>query len=216
MRRRIRIDKSNSRPVEKSIITHEKTNFETMSRKTRLFLFSMLCFVMLCCMNIQVQGQPRKFARPFESRNTIYLGIDAYGAYPSINYDRIFFDRGRVKYSFGLGFALWQTPKYGEVDWATHVPVQLNAIFGSKNHHPEIGIGFTYRYMNTTPESKYEKHLFPLRVGYRYQKPDGGLFLRADFLAVYRPNAAFTPSVIPSFGFGIGYTLQDLNGCGCF
>jgi len=195
---------------------HEKTNFETMSCKSKNFVISIICLFGLFLATLQAQAQARKYARPFESKNTIYLGIDAYGAYPSINYDRIFFDKGRVKYTFGLGFAVWQTTKYGDVDWATHVPVQLNAFFGSGNHHPEVGIGFTYRYMNTTPESLYEKYMFPVKVGYSYQRPEGGLFLRADLLAVYRPDEAFTPNIYPSFGFGIGYTLQYTKGCGCF
>jgi len=176
----------------------------------------LLGFFALFLMPKTSDAQARVYARPFESKNTLYLGIAAYGAYPSINYDRIFFDKGRVKYTFGVGISLWQSTKYGDVDWATHVPVQLNAFFGGGKHHPEIGIGFTYRYVNNVAESKYEKYMFPVKVGYRYQKPDGGLFLRANLLAVYRPNEAFKPNIYPSFGFGIGYSLQYTKGCGCF
>jgi hypothetical protein len=80
------------------------------------------------------------------------------------------------------------------------VPVSYNFIFGQRNHHLELGLGFTpmifkeiginssfyvqYQIGNQTLENEKIDNinlLFYLtpKIGYRLQKPDGGFFFRA-------------------------------------
>jgi hypothetical protein len=60
------------------------------------------------------------------------------------------------------------------------IPISYNWIFGKKSHHLEVGIGLTSLIVNPNSNmvSDFYTYLTP-KIGYRYQRPNGGLFLRA-------------------------------------
>ncbi len=67
-------------------------------------------------------------------------------------------------------------------------------IIGRNKNHFEIGIGYTLiysaqAYINLQKvEWDFEKYVFsslvPFRIGYRYQKPGGGLFFKVGYTPV--------------------------------
>ena len=101
--------------------------------------------------------------------------------------------------------------------------MQVNYLFGEKNHYLEIGTGITfpefyfptsatithssekthYKYENWTISTDF---LIPLRIGYRYQRDNGGFFWKIAFVPMFSiHNDAFFPSA----GIAIGYTFKS-------
>lgn len=131
------------------------------------------------------------------AKNTIYLEAFGQGLYNSLAYDRILFPEFRVKHSATIGLTFIPPISYIQV---VGLPVSYNFIFGQKNHHLELGVGFTSMifkelgiqtgYYTTDPmgnltlvtEEVDQINLFfymTPKIGYRFQKPTGGFFFRA-------------------------------------
>lgn len=119
----------------------------------------------------------------------------------SINYDRILkeFKDAYLNMSIGFGNSFGLNEKKG-----FNVPFSINYTIGKNtNHHFEIGLGGGINYLK---DDKATRMLLNGRVGYKYQRPQGGFFFRA----------AFTP-ITPLFYFNSpeGYipdTLFNNNG----
>jgi hypothetical protein len=164
-------------------------------------------------------------------KNSIYAEAFGQGFCWSLNYDRILKTESIIQNSFSVG--LVNVPKViGFGDGVYYgIPISYNLLFGKKNHHFELGLGLTN--MLVFPEmnnglSKYYLCLTP-KVGYRFQKPNGGLFLKVtanlliDVFNVERYKyengvSRNTSSLFDVFGVGfpifpwpglsIGYTLK--------
>jgi hypothetical protein len=163
-----------------------------------LLIFLLLLFLLLSANTLQAQKDTTI------ARNTLYFeGLGNAGLY-SINYDRIFFIK-KQKLSWRVGFSIIppdMTPALFTF------PLELNLLFGKK-HHFEIGFGLSYIYEGT--------NLRPISVlivgglaGYRFQKPEGGLFFKAGvstiFLHSIRDDSDFAP-LFPNIS--IGYTFKN-------
>ena len=121
------------------------------------------------------------------------------GAY-ALNYGRIFFQKERLKISANAGFSLLYKSEDEPLHSGYLVPAfipEISAFFGKSKHHLEFGIGFNAArqknysfdedFPNNIKEQVYwSKSIIP-RIGYRYQKPEGGLFFRAG----YTPSISF-------------------------
>jgi hypothetical protein len=73
---------------------------------------------------------------------------------------------------------------------------QLNLLFGRK-HYLEVGVGAFIRFES-------DRVLYPLRIGYRLQKEDGGFFFKVAFTPIYAPT---TREIGPWGGLCLGYTF---------
>jgi len=128
-------------------------------------------------------------------RNSIYVEAFGQGLYNSFSFDRLYNTDKKVKTSFSSGITIIPHPEL----FVLGVPISYNFIFGQKNNHLELGIGFTAMYLrqgrinasegitdlngNTKTNSfvGYENNFytyFTPKIGYRFQKNTGGLFLR--------------------------------------
>ena len=60
------------------------------------------------------------------------------------------------------------------------IPVSYNWLTGKKSHHLELGVGLTALLVNPNSDmaSEFYTYLTP-KIGYRFQRPNGGLFFRA-------------------------------------
>lgn len=182
-------------------------------------------------------------------RNSIYGEVFGQGLYNSISFDRLYHTERKVKTSLSAGITF--LPLSYMVAVAT--PVSYNYIFGQKNHHLELGLGFTPMYFRSkqieATDSYSDKNgiihnesfighetdffsYFTPKIGYRFQKPNGGLFFRATFspavaginkygslkggnyklndsYSEYFSSAAFFGSpVFPWAGVSIGWTMK--------
>lgn len=127
-------------------------------------------------------------------RNSIYFEAFGQGLYNSFSFDRLYNIDNKVKTSFSAGLTIVPVPEL----FVVAAPVSYNYLFGQKNHHLELGIGFTAMYIRfrehvsevyidnngLSQTNKFIGHsnefysFFTPKVGYRFQKPCGGIFLR--------------------------------------
>ena len=128
---------------------------------------------------LSVFGQEKKSGAAVE-RNTIYAEAFGQGFCYSINYDRLFNTEKRFKNSFTGGFVyVPESLEFGDGVYCG-IPISYNWLLGKKSHHLELGIGLTSLVVNPNSNmvSDFYTYLTP-KIGYRFQRPNGGLFLRA-------------------------------------
>jgi len=112
-----------------------------------------------------------------EAKNAVYVEGATRGPVYSINYDRIFRQGEKLAYSFRAGFSIYNN--------TVAFPVGVNFITGLNEHHAEFSF-------NVIPYIDYDVHLVGSNntesdkyiyvnpsIGYRYQKKEGGVFLKA-------------------------------------
>ena len=90
----------------------------------------------------------------------------------SLNYEYVFFQHLNVRLAgrAGLGFSPFNAA------FAGVIPLGVSAIVGKKNHHLEMGLA------HSTALDKDGVSLFGIGVaGYRFQKPNGGIFFRISY-----------------------------------
>lgn len=165
------------------------------------------------------------------SMNSIYAEAFGQGFCWSLNYDLLLNTKTNIKHSFSLG--LVYVPKvigFGDGVYFG-IPISYNLLLGKKSHHFELGLGLTNMLVNPSLNnglSKYYMCLTP-KVGYRFQKPNGGLFLKvtANLLidvfnvqsykyenGVSRITSSFYDvfgvgyPIFPWPGLGVGYTFK--------
>ena len=179
-------------------------------------------------------------------RQSIFLELGGQGLFYSINYDRLFHVEKKVKSSVSCGLFLLPKSKLLKVDYMFSIPISYNFLFGKKNNKLELGIGLTpvfSRSIATSPPSSYglfddpysmpHNEMFTVyylaiavtpKIGYRFQKAEGGFFFKttlAPFYPVYShtnwtsnkyPNNHRTEKfllneIIPWLGISFGYTF---------
>jgi len=178
---------------------------------------------------LSVFGQEKDTTNVLE-RNTLYAEAFGQGFCYSINYDRLFNTEKRFVNSFTAGFVyVPQSMGFGDGVYCG-IPISYNWLLGKKSHHLEVGIGLTSLVVNPNSNmwSDFYTYLTP-KIGYRYQRPNGGLFLRAtatpmiDILNVstykwgneksrnfssFNNVAGLGYAVFPWPGLSIGYTFK--------
>lgn len=134
---------------------------------------------------------PRDYSiNPAKNAGFIELGGNA-GLY-SLNFDRIYYYKEKLKISARVGFA----PNFNGFYIEQIYILENNFILFKNPHHLELGLGVTLqRRYNEKPNEIdnyfWENILFSVwRCGYRYQKQDDGLFLRAGITPVVMSNDA--------------------------
>lgn len=111
------------------------------------------------------------------AKNGVYVEGATRRPVYSINYDRIFRQGEKLAYSFRTGFSIYNN--------TVSFPLGLNFITGLNEHHAEFSL-------SVIPYIDYDVHLVGSNntesdkyifvnpaIGYRYQKADGGVFLKA-------------------------------------
>jgi hypothetical protein len=115
-----------------------------------------------------------------------------------------------------IGFALWADRVEGSTVFNPAVPFEVSGLLGRGKHHLELGVGIT-PHLATSLDFNSETleledkvvfgSLIPLRIGYRYQKPEGGFFFRVGYSPFFnvpiggREDWVFTP-VFAGISFG--------------
>ena len=164
--------------------------------------------------------------KTFNKRNSFYgefLGTS--GSVCSINYDRILIQNKNSLVDLSLGYGYF--PFFKDVNPIIGIPISINLTTGLSNHHFEIGAGLTYNsgivqrkydyaaiggslVSNSTAESLVALWC-SFRLGYKYQKPNGGLFLRIGFTPLFKLKTFSIfdngNNIFSLFGLGVGYTI---------
>ncbi len=148
-------------------------------------------------------------AETFTAKNAIYLEAGGSSGRYAVNYSKIFHQKGKLKLNSSAGFSMWRNQINDfKTIWLPVIPLEVTAFYGKSNHHLELGFGFT-SFLDRTLDVDSEtleledKVVFgaaiPLRIGYRYQKPEGGFFFRVGYTPFFsvplggREDWVFTP-----------------------
>lgn len=162
--------------------------------------------------------------------NTVYAEAFGQGFCWSLNYDRLFNIEKRIMNSYTAGIVyVPESIQFGDGTYYG-IPLSYNWLIGKKSHHLELGIGLTSLLVNpnSSVKSDFYAYLTP-KIGYRFQRPQGGLFFKAtatpmiDLLSVntYKSGSNKSRSFstlsnvagldYPAFpwpGLSIGYTFK--------
>lgn len=113
-------------------------------------------------------------------RNSIYAEAFGQGFCYSLNYDRLFNTEKRFINSFTAGFVyVPESIGFGDGIYLG-IPVSYNWLLGKKSHHFELGIGLTSLLVNPNSNVGTDSYTYMTpKIGYRFQRPNGGLFFRA-------------------------------------
>ncbi|TXK48608.1 hypothetical protein FVR03_07880 [Pontibacter qinzhouensis] len=155
-------------------------------------------------------------------RNTVYVELLGNGGFYSLNFDRILVNRenwkiaGRVGVTYFNHFDNYSSQVAG-------VPLELSYLRGKGNHYFEAGLGlnpvYRSRYnFNKELGKQHELNIWAnARLGYRYQKREGGVFYRIAYTPILSKTIFSKNESHPSstswampvwFGLSIGKTLQ--------
>jgi hypothetical protein len=156
---------------------------------------------------ISITSSAQTEAQTFTARNGIYVEFGGSSGRYAVNYSKIFHQKGKLKLNASAGFSMWRNGKLdSKASWLPVIPIEVTALYGKSNHHLEMGFGFT-SFLSTSLESVSGTFEFrdivvydafiPLRVGYRYQKPEGGFFFRVG----YTPIIDFPPRAGGNWSF---------------
>lgn len=151
----------------------------------------------------------------FHETNTNLKGY----SFNSINVDKNLYCGSKNLLSLRLGFLYMSWKKVRSIG----VPVELCLMFGSGASMLEIAAGYQYQYFykNYAKDSLQTQidnasyQAITGRIGYRYEKPKGGIFFRFGFTPLYAigdysstiPFLGTSP-FIPMAGGAIGWTFR--------
>ena len=155
--------------------------------KSNIFFIALLLFILFFEKIAFTQNINEASTRPTGiKKNTIYGEIlgSAFSFY-NISFDRIIYHKEDRKISLAIGTQYQARSYFGGNDWMTSISPQINYLQGIQ-HHLELGIGYVYLASVSGIRITDGVWGIPLRIGYRYQKPEGGIFFKA----------AYTPSIL--------------------
>jgi len=163
----------------------------------------------------QTFGQATKDSTSI-SKNTIYLELLGNGGIYSFNYDRIILTKKLFKISGSIGISY--IPPFVRYNHTLTYPIEINFLYGKKNYF-ELGIGYTpvFNLYKEDIFKIYDIYSYPvLRIGYRFQKPNGGFFFRTGLLLYFVKNEFITDYSNYSnnktwISLGFGYTFKNKN-----
>jgi len=149
-------------------------------------------------------------------KNSFYAEIGGNAVLYSLNYDRLFKISSKINVSTRLGYGYTKNIN-GNGLRLNMVPFELSGLFPVyiDEHFLEIGSGITainskgFRFNHTETILA-----LALRVGYRFQKPEGGMLFKIGYTPMYdfyvnNPDDNTTYHTWVLFaGIGIGYTFK--------
>lgn len=177
-------------------------------------LFIHLLFISFLNLNAQddyALKPPRDYDKK-PARNSGYIELGGNAGFYSLNFERIYYYKEKIKISGRFGFSPQMHGYYFEQVYV----LENNFIFLKNPHHVEIGVGETLqrRYnekCNTQDEYFWENLWWSLaRIGYRYQKQDDGFFLKIGITPItLQKNACeFNPTYFQLWaGISIGMSF---------
>lgn len=169
-------------------------------------LFHRLKF--LLCISSLFFISHRTYSQAMEAKNAVYLEVGGNAFGYSLNYERIVFQKNKLKLGARIGISLVPENTFYGIAPYPIVPLEMIALLGKSNHHLETGIGVTpyvgYSYHDGYPgvaflEEKLEAAA-TFRLGYRYQKPNGGFMARVGIM----PFLTSDGYLLPWGGISIG------------
>jgi hypothetical protein len=173
-----------------------------------------LIFLLLPCAVISqeiIENEPIRNNMSEYKKNSLYVEFGGNGFIYSLGYDRLFFSENKLRMSLSLGTSY--SHFFHENEGSVFILPQINSLYGEK-HNLELGIGFSWPIiriaLNQQDYNSMNLYFVFYRLGYRYQKKDGGLLLKFAFtpFTIIDPNPPWDYDFInPWLGVTIGWTF---------
>ncbi len=152
-------------------------------------------------------------------KNTIYFELFGNAIGYSFNYDRILISKQKLKTAGRIGISY--IPPILPPEHFIIFPLEISELIslGKENHNIEIGLGVTFLFQlhegndsgwwtNSEIDRRIETIAAP-RLGYRYQRKDGGIFWKAGYTPLFGISKTREDFIVPyMFGFSIGKTFN--------
>ena len=144
------------------------------------------------------------------------------GVFYSLNYDRMLVVKEKWKVAGRAGISYFNDHIFFKETNPRNLytfPLEVSYLRGKQNHYLELGLGITPGF-ESYPESSFENENkpetpFTVRIGYRYQKRQGGFFLKTGFTPFFtiyskseRQQHNSKGNLMPFLGLALGYTLK--------
>jgi hypothetical protein len=124
------------------------------------------------------------------AKNAVYVELGG-NVSMSINYEKIFYQREKLKMGARVGLAVMP----GQGSTQISVPLEWNVLFGKSRKYFELGVGYTnglyIASSKSTAETNYDWIMIAPRIGYRFQKDEGGFLFRiglTPILSIYKED----------------------------
>lgn len=189
-----------------------------------LHLKSSLLLVLVFAFAISFGVSAQTEAEKFTTTHSVYFELGGNAGRYAFNYGRLINQKRAFKIIGSVGFSLWSDPNLikGTTRWYPAIPLELSALIGKRKHHLEFGLGITSYLLRSTNFSTefgnfvqsegpaFIRTIVPIRLGYRYQKPEGGFFFRVGYTPNFgipdrnRENWYFQPI---HAGLGLGWSF---------
>ncbi len=169
---------------------------------------SLSIFIAASCLS---QGE-KPLQEKLSKKNAVYLELLGQGLFYSVNYDRILLVGNKLALSGRVGLSYYPITSFFDAHTIA-IPIEFNLLVGNGLTYFEFGLGGTY--MQGLDKPNFSKSFFAsLRLGYRYQKDEGGLMFRIGFTPLlpiilddeYQLDTDYIP-LLPSVGLSVGYTF---------
>ena len=139
-------------------------------------------FVLITVINVNAQTEKAiKIKGEKFSRNAFYIDILGNSLPIAFSYDHYWTKNGFLNISTSIGGMYLPFNNFPTANGTA----EINLLFGKGRNMFEYSIGLTYAYLDYSSESfSGTYHLLnnTLRLGYRYQKPEGGFFFRGGII----------------------------------
>lgn len=185
-------------------INLEKIKTNQMMRRFFLLAFLFLALFSLKAQETNVKANVKK--------NVVNIEVAGSGILYSFNYDRMLIIDQNMRFTANIG--TWYLPhfeSFSDFIYMIGGVAGINTLLGQEKHFAEIGINVSYMRMRDIDDTNYDMVYLPIRLGYRYQKDEGGLFLRASFMPIIPilqdADVEILYPVTPHFAIGIGYVF---------
>ena len=153
------------------------------------------------CYNCFAQETSRQDSANFKkviTQHNLFLEIGGTGGLYNITYDCSFALSEKRKLAVGLGGLYIPQLLY-------FISPQINYLFkGKKNSHLELGSGYALVWFSG---DLVPVQYVSIRIGYRYQRENGGFFWKITIVPTYEIGDLFLPMPIPGIAFG--YTFKN-------
>ena len=153
-------------------------------KKLKIVLIGLACIVNLHAQSsgegVRVKGE--KFAR-----NTFYIGVMGPTIPGSFNYERTITKNAVVNVGARIGGFYAPFDQYQELKLANGT-FDVVMTVGRKSHLFEMGMGWSGHYVSFYSEEQEKTRFYGVPtnnfdMGYRFQKPNGGMFFKVGFSA---------------------------------
>lgn len=191
-----------------------------MNLQHKSSLLLVLVFAFAISFGVSAQTEAEKFT----TTHSVYFELGGNAGRYAFNYGRLINQKRAFKIIGSVGFSLWSDPNLikGTTRWYPAIPLELSALIGKRKHHLEFGLGITSYLLRSTNFSTefgnfvqsegpaFIRTIVPIRLGYRYQKPEGGFFFRVGYTPNFgipdrnRENWYFQPI---HAGLGLGWSF---------